>query len=207
MIALVDYKAGNLTSVQLAFDALGVKAEITSNPQTIRDAEKVVFPGVGAAGASMAHVRAMHLLDAMTESIAVGKPFLGICVGMQILFDYSEEDGGVDCMGILPGQVQRFRPSNPLCKIPHMGWNTVRLVREHPLLAGIENDSEFYFVHSYGPCAATEAHILGHTHYADLTFTSIAARDNLVAVQFHPERSGRIGLQLLRNFTAWDGSC
>jgi imidazole glycerol-phosphate synthase subunit HisH len=207
MIAIVDYKAGNLTSVQLAFDALGVKTVITSNPQTIRDADKIVFPGVGAAGPAMANIRVMHLLEAITESIAVSKPFLGICLGMQILFDFSEEDGGVDCLGILPGKVQRFSPSDPLCKIPHMGWNTVQLVREHPLLAGIEDSSEFYFVHSYCPCAATDVYIIGQTSYADLSFTSIAGRDNLVATQFHPERSGRIGLKILQNFSAWDGQC
>ncbi|MGQ4808246.1 Imidazole glycerol phosphate synthase subunit HisH [Candidatus Entotheonellaceae bacterium PAL068K] len=207
MIAIVNYKAGNLTSVQLAFEALGVKAEITSNPQTIRDADKIVFPGVGAAGASMAHIRAMHLLDVMTESIAIGKPFFGICVGMQILFEASEEDGGAECMGILPGKVRRFRPSDPRCKIPHMGWNTVRFGRAHPLLTGIEDESEFYFVHSYCACAAIDTDIIGQTHYADLTFTSIAGRDNLVATQFHPERSGRIGLQMLRNFSDWHGQC
>jgi glutamine amidotransferase len=207
MIAIVDYKAGNLTSVKLAFDALGAKSEITSDPRVIARAERVVFPGVGAAGASMDNVREMSLVDAITGAIAAGKPFLGICVGMQILFDHSEEDGGVDCLSLLPGQVRRFTPSEPLCKIPHMGWNTVRFKRSHPLLHGVEDESEFYFVHSYYAAAGTAAHIVGETHYADVTFTSIAARDNLLATQFHLERSGRIGLKIMENFSVWDGQC
>jgi len=207
MIAIVDYKAGNLTSVQLAFEALGAKSEITSDPRVIARAERVVFPGVGAAGASMDNVRAMSLFDAITDAIAAGKPFLGICVGMQILFDHSEEDGGVDCMGILPGQVRRFTPSDPLCKIPHMGWNTVRFTRSHPLLRGVEDESEFYFVHSYYVAASAAEHVVGRTQYAEATFTSIAARDNLLATQFHVERSGRIGLKIMKNFSVWDGRC
>jgi glutamine amidotransferase len=207
MIAIVDYKAGNLTSVQLAFEALGATCEITSDPRVIARAERVVFPGVGAAGASMDNIRAMSLFDAITDAIAAGKPFLGICVGMQILFDHSEEDGGVDCMGILPGQVRRFTPSDPLCKIPHMGWNTVRFTRSHPLLDGVEDESEFYFVHSYYVAASTAAHVVGRTQYAEATFTSIAARDNLLATQFHVERSGRIGLKIMENFSKWDGRC
>jgi imidazole glycerol-phosphate synthase subunit HisH len=207
MIVIVDYKAGNLTSVQLAFAALGVQARVTSKPQVIDEADKIVFPGVGAAGASMQNLQDMGLLDALRTSIASGKPFLGICVGMQILFDYSEEDGGTDCMGILPGKVQRFRPSDPFCKIPHMGWNTVHIRRSHPLLHGIEDESEFYFVHSYCPCAAADDDVIGLTHYADVTFSSIVGRGNLAATQFHTERSGRIGLQLLKNFTLWNGRC
>ena len=207
MIAIVDYKAGNLTSVQLAFDALGVASEITRDPRVINSAERVVFPGVGAAGASMDNIRSMQLFDAIAGAIAAGKPFLGICVGMQILFEHSEEDGGVDCMGILPGQVRRFTPSDPLCKIPHMGWNTVRFARSHPLLDGVEDDSEFYFVHSYYPVAGSAADIVGETQYADVTFSSIVARDNLLATQFHLERSGRIGLKIMENFSKWDGQC
>jgi glutamine amidotransferase len=207
MIAIVDYKAGNLTSVQLAFAALGIEAHVTRDPHLIRHAERIVFPGVGAAGASMDNLRDLNLVDPIAEVIAAGKPFLGICVGMQILFEHSEEDGGTDCLGILPGQVERFRPTDPFCKIPHMGWNAVRFVRPHPLLDGIEPESEFYFVHSYCSRAAEAAHVIGETDYADVTFTSIAGRDNLVATQFHPERSGRIGLQLYENFTKWDGQC
>ena len=207
MIAIVDYKAGNLTSVQLAFDALGVQSEITRDPRVIEGAERVVFPGVGAAGASMDNIRSMQLFDAIAGAIAAGKPFLGICVGMQILFEHSEEDGGVDCMGVLPGQVRRFAPSDPLCKIPHMGWNTVRFRRSHPLLDGVEDDSEFYFVHSYYPVAELSDDVVGETHYADVTFSSIVARGNLLATQFHLERSGRIGLKIMENFSKWDGQC
>ncbi len=206
MIAIVDYKAGNLTSVKLAFDALGVKSEITSDPQIIEQADRVVFPGVGAAGASMDNVRHMHLFEAIQNAIDAGVPFLGICVGMQILFERSEEDGGVDCMGILPGEVKRFHPPDPFCKIPQMGWNTVTFVRPHPLLAGIEDESEFYFVHSYYAVAAA-GDVVGETQYADATFTSIVARDNLLAAQFHIERSGRIGLKIMENFSVWNGQC
>ena len=207
MIAIVDYNAGNLTSVQLAFNALGVETQVTSDPHVVRHADRIVFPGVGAAGASMANVRERNLVDAITDVIAAGKPFLGICIGMQILFEHSEEDGGVDCIGVLPGKIQRFRPSDRYCKIPHMGWNAVRFVRRHPLLDGIEDESEFYFVHSYCASAAAADQVIGETDYADVTFTSIAGRDNLVATQFHPERSGRFGLKLYENFSKWDGQC
>ena len=207
MIAIVDYNAGNLTSVQLAFNALGVETQVTSDPHVVRHADRIVFPGVGAAGASMANVRERNLVDAITDVIAAGKPFLGICIGMQILFEHSEEDGGVDCIGVLPGKIQRFRPSDRYCKIPHMGWNAVRFVRRHPLLDGIEDESEFYFVHSYCASASASDQVIGETDYADVTFTSIAGRDNLVATQFHPERSGRFGLKLYENFSKWDGQC
>ncbi len=206
MIAIVDYKAGNLTSVQLAFDALGVQSEITSDPHVIERADRVVFPGVGAAGASMDHIREMHLFGAIKGAIDAGVPFLGICVGMQILFERSEEDGGVDCMGILPGDVRRFHPPDPFCKIPQMGWNTVKLIRSHPLLDGVEDESEFYFVHSYYAVASARD-VVGETQYADAVFTSIVARDNLLAAQFHLERSGHIGLKIMENFSKWDGQC
>jgi len=205
MITIVDYKAGILTSVRLAFEALGVPVEITDRPDRLRQAERVVFPGVGAAGSAMDTLRALDLVDALRERVEAGVPFLGICIGMQLLFEHSEEDGGCDCLGLLPGRVRRFAPRDPGCKIPQMGWNAVAFARPHPLLDGIEDGSEFYFVHSYYPDPAEPSFRLGETDYADVRFASAVARANLAATQFHPERSGRIGLKLLENFSRWDG--
>jgi glutamine amidotransferase len=206
VIAIVDYRAGNLTSVKLAFDALGVDSRITSDVDEIRRAERVVFPGVGAAGAGMQAIAELGLAPVLHEVIGAGTPFLGVCFGMQLLFEHSEEDGGVDCLGILPGRVRRFTPSNPLDKIPHMGWNAVTRVRTHPLLEGIDDGIEFYFVHSYY-CDPSDGRLaIGRTDYADVDFCSAVARGNLFATQYHPERSGRFGLQLYRNFASWDGA-
>jgi glutamine amidotransferase len=207
MITIVDYRAGNLTSVKLAFEHIGEKVEITDKAETILCAERVVFPGVGAAKSAMNNLRELAILDALKETIAKGTPFLGICIGMQLLLDYSEEDGGTPCMGILPGTVKRFRPVDPMVKIPQMGWNAMRKPQPHPIFSGIDDQSEFYFVHSYYPSPTNRKLIIGETDYADVVFASAAARDNLAAVQFHPERSGRIGLRLLENFCRWDGKC
>ena len=203
MIAIVDYKAGNLTSVRLALEALHVEAQITSDPEIVRQADRVIFPGVGAAGAAMAEVRRFGLQPALVEFFESGKPFLGICVGTQILLDSSEENGGTPCLGLIPGQVKRFRPKSHYDKIPQMGWNTVHFTRQHPVFEGIEDNSEFYFVHSYYPSPSDPEHNLGKTEYADARFSSILGRENLIATQFHPERSGRIGLKLLDNFCKW----
>ncbi len=207
MIAIVDYNAGNLTSVRLALEALEADSVVTSDPAVITSADRVIFPGVGAAGAAMADAIRLNVKPAIMEVIDAGKPFLGICVGTQILFDSSEEDGGTECLGVIPGTVKRFQPSNHFDKIPQMGWNGVHFKVKHPLFAGIESGSEFYFVHSYYPAPANDEHRLGETSYADVTFASIVGRNNLLATQFHPERSGRIGLALLKNFCEWDGSC
>jgi glutamine amidotransferase len=207
VIAIIDYKAGNLTSVKLAFQALGVEAEITNDADTILSAERVVFPGVGAAGAAMEHLNQTGLGEAVKTKIARGDPFLGICFGMQLLFEFSEEDGGVPCLGIMPGQVKRFNPARARYKIPHMGWNSVTLKKSHPLLVDIEDQSEFYFVHSYYPDSSDETLVYGQTDYAEANFTSIVGRGNVLATQFHPEKSGRIGLKLLENFSRWDGTC
>ena len=205
MIAIIDYKAGNLTSVRLALEHIGVPCEVTSDPARIAAAERVIFPGVGAAAAAMDNLRRMRLLDAIKGAVADGRPFLGICLGTQIIFEFSEEDGGTPCIGLVPGTVRRFQPSDPLCKIPQMGWNTVEIKASHPVFNDIENSSEFYFVHSYYPAPADPRYVLGETEYADVRFASAIAKRNLIATQFHPERSGRIGLQLLRNFSNWSG--
>ena len=204
MIAIVDYKAGNLTSVQLAFQALGADAQVTSDPNTILAADRVVFPGVGAAGSAMHNLADLKLIPVLKQVAASGKPFLGICLGTQILFDFSEEDGGVPTLGILPGRVPRFRPSERWDKVPQMGWNQVMIARPHPLLDGIADGSEFYFVHSYYPAPADPTLAIGTTCYAGVTFASMVGRGNVAATQFHPEKSGRIGLRLLSNFIGWN---
>jgi glutamine amidotransferase len=207
VIAIVDYKAGNLTSVRLAFEAIGVEAVITDRPDDILKADRVVFPGVGAAGASMRHLAELKLTDVLRTVVARGTPFLGICVGMQILFDRSEEDGGTPTLGFIPGEVRLFRPSLPADKVPQIGWNAVRLQRPHPVFAGVENETEFYFVHSYYPTTTKPGDTVGLTGYAGVDFTSIVGRGNLVATQFHIEKSGRIGLKVFENFSRWDGQC
>jgi glutamine amidotransferase len=207
VIAIVDYRAGNLTSVRLAFEHLGAPAKVTRDPGEIAATERVVFPGVGAAGSAMHNLNELGLSEMLRGIVSAGTPFLGICLGTQVIFEHSEEDGGVECLGIVPGTVKKFSPSDPLCKIPQMGWNTIEIQHRHPLFDGIEDESEFYFVHSYYPVPSDASYVLAETGYAGARFASVIGKDNLVATQFHPERSGRIGLKLLENFSQWDGSC
>ena len=207
MIAIIDYRAGNLTSVRLACETLGLDAGITSDPAVIGAAERVIFPGVGAAGAAMHTLDAMGLVAAIRGVAGGGTPFLGICLGTQIIFEHSEEDGGTDCIGLVPGNVKRFQPESRWDKVPQMGWNAVKQVRPHPVFDGIEDGSEFYFVHSYHPAPADPGTVLGTTSYAGISFASVVARDNVVATQFHPEKSGRVGLRLLKNFAEWEPAC
>ena len=205
MIAIIDYKAGNLTSVKLALESLRIDAVITSDADTILRAERVIFPGVGAAGAAMRSLTALGLMPVVRAVVAKGTPFLGICLGTQIIFEFSEEDGGVPCVGLIPGRVQLFHPADPFDKVPQMGWNSIRLTRPHPVLQGIEDGSEFYFVHSYYPSPSDRRCVIAETDYAGVSFASVVASGSLVATQFHPEKSGRIGLHLLDNFARWDG--
>ncbi|MDD4101697.1 MAG: imidazole glycerol phosphate synthase subunit HisH [Kiritimatiellae bacterium] len=204
MIAIVDYKAGNLTSVQLAFRAIGHETVVTSDISDITSADRVVFPGVGAAGSAMRHLTDLGLLPAIKAVVAHGTPFLGICLGTQILLDHSEEDNGVETLGIICGRTQKFTPSDPWQKVPQIGWNRIRIEKKHPLLENIEDGSEFYFVHSYYPAPAAFEDVLCTTDYADISFASMLGRGNVAATQFHPEKSGRIGLRLLENFTRWN---
>ena len=203
MIAIVDYNAGNLTSVKLALDYLGVHSEITRDPERIIAADRVIFPGVGSAGAAMENIHALGLGQVLRQVVQRGTPFLGICLGTQIIFEYLEEDGGVPGLGLLAGTVKRFKPSSRADKVPQIGWNSVTFIKPHPLFEGIDSGSEFYFVHSYYPAPADRACVLGETEYADIRFASVVARDNLAATQFHPEKSGRLGLRVLSNFAAW----
>lgn len=203
MIAIIDYKAGNLTSVRLAFESLGIPAHVTANHSEILASERVVFPGVGAAGAAMQTLHAEGLVDIIRQVAGRGTPFLGICLGTQIIFERSDEDGGVDCIGLIQGTVKRFTPASSLDKVPQMGWNSVRQIAPHHIFEGLQDDSEFYFVHSYYPAPTAPNCIVGVTSYAGVDFASAVGRDNVVATQFHPEKSGKPGLQLLRNFAAW----
>jgi glutamine amidotransferase len=209
MIAIVDYRAGNLTSVARALQYLNVPCVITDRAEELRRADRVIFPGVGAAGEAMRNIEKKGLAGCIREVYEAGTPLLGICLGTQVIFEYSEEDSRTTCLGIIPGGVKRFpegmmEKGDPL-KIPHMGWNRVAFKGSHPLFAGIPGNAEFYFVHSYYPAPSESFDVAGETDYG-IRFASAVARRNLVAVQFHPEKSGRFGLKILENFSRWDGS-
>jgi imidazole glycerol-phosphate synthase subunit HisH len=197
-IAIIDYGMGNLRSVQKAFERLGHAAEVTGDAERITRAPGVVLPGVGAFAACMTNLAAAGLVEPVKQVIRAGRPFLGICLGMQLLFDESEEFGPVAGLGILPGRVVRFA-ADPDRKVPHMGWNSVRIVRRAPELAGIEDGAYVYFVHSYYPVPRDTDVIATTTPYGG-EFASSVVRDNVFACQFHPEKSQQVGLRLLDNF-------
>ena len=202
MIAIVDYRAGNLTSVKRALEHLGHReCEISDSADKIRAADRVILPGVGAAGATMENLHALGLADVLKRDVAAaGKPFLGICIGIQVLFDRSEEDSAT-CLGIVPGDVRRYPNSIdglPL-KVPQIGWNRVRQVRPHPIFAGVPDGAHFYFVNSYYPVPAEESDVIAVANYG-VSFTAAIAHDNIVATQFHLEKSGAVGLRMLDNF-------
>jgi len=207
MIAILDYEAGNLTSVERAVRHLGFACSVTRELSEVARAERVIFPGVGAAGKAMEVLRALSLDRALTQAVASGKPVLGICLGCQVILSRSEENAAT-CLGLLPGRVVRF--PEPLAeggerlKVPHMGWNRLTLRRPHPVLAGLAPDHEFYFVHSYYPVPTSEDTVLATTRHG-IEFASVVASGPLVACQFHPEKSGEPGLKLLANFCRWDG--
>ena len=209
-IAVIDYGMGNLHSVAKALQYVGPKHRviITSDPAQIEAADSVVLPGVGAFRDCMAGLHDTGL-DDVVKSASQSKPFLGICIGMQTLMNRSDENGGVPCLGILDGDVQSFgfiTDDNGLrLKVPHMGWNNVFQRDDHPIWTGIEDGSRFYFVHSYFVQSRVEANVIGSTSYG-FPFDSVLQQGNIVATQFHPEKSAAAGLQLLENFLAWDGS-
>lgn len=208
MIAIINYEAGNLTSVWRAFNALNIPAKITSDHQEILNAERVVFPGVGNARAAMHSLNRLGLDKVIRQVWQAGIPLLGICLGSQIILEHSEE-GDTPCLGLIPGQALRF-PHNHVdsqglrLKVPHMGWNSLQARRAHPLLQGVDRQAQFYFVHSYYPAPTEEKYVLGQTEYG-FAFSSMLAWQNLAAAQFHPEKSGRPGLQILANFARWQG--
>jgi glutamine amidotransferase len=199
-VLIVDYEAGNLRSVELAVAHLGAAAVTSADPERVRAAERVIFPGVGGADAAMAVLRNRGLDAALREVHRAGRPMLGICVGCQVIFDSSEE-GPADCLGLVAGRVTRIQPAAGR-KVPHMGWNVVRQRRRHPIVAGIADGARFYFVHSYCVLPDDQRTTVGATRYGT-EFAAIIAADNIVATQFHTEKSGRWGLQLLANFLSW----
>jgi glutamine amidotransferase len=203
VIVIIDYQAGNLTSVVRSLKALGVEGTVTQDPAVVAQATRVIFPGVGAAGKAMATLRELGLDQALHQSFQRGIPILGICLGAQIILEHSEENDTA-CLGLLPGRT-RALPRGEGLKIPHMGWNRVRFLRDHRIFKGLPEGAEYYFVHSYYPAPADAAMVVGVTDHG-LEFPCAIGWRNLVATQFHPEKSGRFGLQILENFLAWDGS-
>ena len=208
MIAIIDYEAGNLTSVQRALSFLGQESVITSELSEVMRAEKIIFPGVGAAGKAMSDLKRLGLDQALLEAHGAGKPILGICIGTQVIMEWSEEND-TQCLGLVKGGVRRFQEDmvdddGKRLKVPHMGWNGVAFKRDHPLFKGVAPESEFYFVHSYYPLPEESGAVLGETDYGSC-FASVIARENLFAVQFHVEKSGRPGLKILSNFCMWSG--
>ena len=201
MIAIIDYGTGNLRSVSQAFEAVGQQAVVTRDPRVIGNASHVVLPGVGAFGDCMANVERYGLAEPIRTAIQSGKPFLGICLGLQLLFEESEEFGTHKGLGMIPGKVRRFATDQGL-KVPHMGWNNVMIERPCPLFEGIPNGSYWYFVHSFYIDPSDKTVAATTTDYGT-TFVSSIWRDNVVACQFHPEKSQAVGLQLIKNFGSW----
>ncbi len=207
MIAIIDYDAGNLTSVYRAVSHLGIQCQITRDVAEIKAAERIIFPGVGAAGAAMQSLQRNGLDRIIKEAVATGKAVLGICLGAQIILAHSQENDTA-CLGILDGTVRSFAPdlrsvAGQRLKVPHMGWNGIQIKRSHPLLSGVGLDDEFYFVHSYYPDPQNSDCVIAETDYG-ISFASIVGFDNLFATQFHLEKSGRPGLRILDNFCKWN---
>lgn len=196
MIAVIDYGAGNLRSVTNALARLGYRAKVTSKPDDVENAGAVIFPGVGAAGDAMESLRESGMDEAIGNAIREGQPLFAVCVGMQALLSATEEGGWNECLGVIPGTVRRLPAS---LKVPHIGWNQVRQVAGHPIFEGIPDESNFYFVHSYYAQPEDDSVVAGTTEYG-MTMCSVLTRDNLIATQFHPEKSGGLGLRMYGNF-------
>jgi imidazole glycerol-phosphate synthase subunit HisH len=201
MISIIDYGAGNLRSVINAVTKLGYQAAITSRPEEILQAQAVIFPGVGAAGDTMSSLYKLGLTQVIQQLVAENRPLLGICIGLQVLFTGTEEGGWHECLNIIPGRVAKL-PAG--LKVPHMGWNQVKQKIAHPVFADVPDGADFYFVHSYYGKPEDKSVIAAETDYG-LEFCSAIARGNLVATQFHPERSGDLGLRVYDNFIRWAG--
>jgi glutamine amidotransferase len=204
MINIIDYEMGNLRSVEKAFESLGFAARVSADPEAIRSAEKVVLPGVGAFRDCINNLRAGGFVEPLREHISAGKSMLGICVGMQMLFDESEEFGRHQGLGLIPGKVMRF-PSGMVetgerLKVPHMGWNNISIKQESPLFKNIADDSFVYFVHSYYCAAENQEDVAASCRYGDVEFCASVWHDNIMATQFHPEKSQDVGLRIFRNF-------
>jgi imidazole glycerol-phosphate synthase subunit HisH len=203
VVVVIDYQAGNITSVVRSLRALGVESTVTEGPEMVLKARAVIFPGVGAAGVAMATLKSRGLDQALKEAFERGIPILGICLGAQIILDHSEEND-TPCLGLVPGRA-RALPRTPGLKIPHMGWNRVSFSASHPVFAGLPDTAEYYFVHSFYPDPTEASMVMGITEHG-IWFPSAIGWQNLVATQFHPEKSGRFGLAILKNFLDWDGA-
>jgi glutamine amidotransferase len=195
-LIVVDYGAGNLRSVAIALARLGFDPLVTSEPRAVESADALILPGVGAAADTMSNLAQRHLVEPIREYIASGRPFLGVCMGLQVLFSVSEEGGEHPCLDILPGRVRRLPEG---LKVPHMGWNRVRQRCPHPIFDGISDGAFFYFVHSYYAYPENPSVVIGETDYG-VTFPAVVVKDNIVATQFHPEKSAESGLRLYENF-------
>jgi imidazole glycerol-phosphate synthase subunit HisH len=205
VIDVIDYRAGNAPSVMYALEHLGLPCRLVGTAADLDRSDRLILPGVGAARATLASLVEQGLVDALSARVLRDRvPFLGICIGLQVLFDHSDE-GDTDCLGWVPGQVRRFPDTG---RVPQIGWNRVRFAHPHPhpLTAGVPDEGHFYFVNSYYCVPDDPADALGTTDYT-VEFCSVVARDNVIATQFHAEKSGPLGLSLLRNFAKWEGTC
>lgn len=200
MISIIDYGMGNLRSVQKAFEKLGTSAQIVTTPDQVRSATKLILPGVGAFRDAIHELKRLDLVEPIREYIQADKPFLGICLGLQLLFDVSYEDGTWPGLSVVSGEVVRF-PMQEGLKVPHMGWNTLQRAGASQILNGLPDDASVYFVHSYYVVPKDESVVAARTDYG-VPFTSVISRGNLFATQFHPEKSQKVGLKLLENFAA-----
>lgn len=201
-VVIVDYEAGNLRSVQRACAEVGMAATISARPEDVVGADRVIFPGVGSAASAVDTLRDRGLDEALKSFYATGKPLLGICLGAQIVLEFTEEDKR-NCLGLVAGVCQRFDFADRKLKVPHIGWNAVEIVRPHPMLSKTRSDDEFYFVHSYYVVPTNKDNIYGVTEYG-VKFCSMLGQDNLFATQFHLEKSGRLGLNILGQFACWN---
>lgn len=201
MIFVIDYGMGNLRSVSKALEHLGAEVKVGSDVSDLKNADKIVLPGVGAFGDAVVGLRECGLFAAVKDALNTGQKFLGICLGMQLLLDSSEESEGAAGLSYFSGTVDHFRDNT--VKVPHMGWNQVSIQHEHPLMHGVADKSFFYFVHSYYVNAKDEACVVGACEYGNKTFAAIIGNDHVFATQFHPEKSQAMGLQILKNFIEW----
>jgi glutamine amidotransferase len=202
MISIIDYKAGNLTSVKRALDIIGIPCVITHDADVIRKSKRIIFPGVGNAASAVPVLRERGIDKALREAFVLGTPILGICLGTQIILSHSEE-GETECLGLIKGTVKKFSLTDKSLKIPHMGWNEINIRHPHFLLKDITPGTQMYFVHSYYPLPDDESMVIASCDY-EIEFPCAIGSHNLFATQFHPEKSGPAGLSILKNFGAWD---